>query len=138
MRYQSGCDLSYRIKSETLFIFNVEVAELVRHKDLREMLTIKPDLQRRRYTVPDNKNRYTGVLAPPGDLSLSYSAEVDLQVHRADPATVDEMPLPTLPLDILPFLLWSASTPPSPRPQAAASALPLRSRPTRCRRSWRR
>ena len=107
MRYQLGCDLSYRIKSETLFIFNVEVAELVRHKDLREMLTIKPDLQRRRYTVPDNKNRYTGVLAPPGDLSLSYSAEVDLQVHRADPATVDEMPLPTLPLDILPFLLPS-------------------------------
>ena len=51
MRYQLGCDLSYRIKSETLFIFNVEVAELVRHKDLREMLTIKPDLQRRRYTV---------------------------------------------------------------------------------------
>ncbi len=46
-------------------------------------------------------------LAPPGDLSLSYSAEVDRQVHRADPATVDEMPLSTLPLDILPFLLPS-------------------------------
>jgi transglutaminase-like putative cysteine protease len=107
VRYKLGCNLSYRVESETLFIFNVEVAELVRHKDLRERLIIKPDLQRRRYTVPDNKNRYRGVLAPPGDLSLSYSAEVDLQVHRADPATVDEMPLSTLPLDILPFLLPS-------------------------------
>ena len=72
-----------------------------------ETLIIEPDLQRRRYTVPDNKNRYTGVLAPPGDLSVSYTAEVDLQVHRADPATVEELPLPTLPLDILPFLLPS-------------------------------
>jgi hypothetical protein len=44
------------------FIFNVEVAELVRHKDLRVMLTITPDLPRRRYTVPDNKNRYGGLI----------------------------------------------------------------------------
>jgi len=107
MRYKLGCDLSYRIKSETLFIFNLEVAPLVRHKNLTEALTLAPDLPRRRYTVPDNKNRYTGVLAPVGDLSLSYSAEVDLEVHRADPATLDETPLAELPLAILPFLLPS-------------------------------
>ena len=71
MQYKLGCNLSYRVESETLFIFNVEVAELVRHKELRETLSITPDLPWRRYTVPDAKNRYTGVLAPPGDLSLA-------------------------------------------------------------------
>src|SRR5215212_9067284 len=62
MQYKLGCNLSYRVESETLFIFNVEVAELVRHKELRETLSITPDLPWRRYTVPDAKNRYTGVL----------------------------------------------------------------------------
>ncbi len=107
MRYKLGCDLSYRIKSETLFIFNLEDAELVRHKDLKETLAVSPNLPRRRYTVPDAKTRYTGVLAPGGDLSLGYSAEVDLHVHRADPATLDEMPISELRLYILPFLLPS-------------------------------
>jgi hypothetical protein len=32
------------------------------------------------------RNRYTQVVAPVGDLSVSYTAEVDLDIFRADPA----------------------------------------------------
>jgi hypothetical protein len=37
------------------------------------------------YTVPDLRNRYTQVVAPVGDLILSYTAKVDLDIFRADP-----------------------------------------------------
>lgn len=111
MRYRLGCDLSYEVQAETLFIFNVEVAELQRHRDLEEKLAITPGLPRRTYTKPQVRNRYTSVLAPVGDLSLRYEAEVDLHVHRADPAGVNEVPIAEVPLDIIPFLLPSRFVP---------------------------
>ena len=34
VRYRLGCDLSYEVKTPTVFIFNLEVAKLLRHHDL--------------------------------------------------------------------------------------------------------
>ena len=61
--------------------------------------------------MPDLRNRYTQVVAPVGDLILSYTAKVDLDIFRADPATVHEMDVRDLPLDILPYLLPSRFVP---------------------------
>ena len=88
-----------------------QVAILQRHKNLVDQLNFNPNLPRRFYTVPDLRNRYVQVVAPVGDLLFSYSAEVDLDVHRADPATVHEMDVRDLPLDILPYLLPSRFVP---------------------------
>lgn len=107
MRYTLGCSLSYKIKTETVFIFNLEVAKLKSLEILSETLTLSPDLARRTYVAPDFRNRYLGVNVPPGHFSLNYEASVDLQVHRADPAKIGETPVGELPLDILPFLLPS-------------------------------
>jgi transglutaminase-like putative cysteine protease len=107
IRYVLGCDLAYRLESETVFIFNVAVAQLQRHRDLDETLTLSPDLAAEHYVSPDIRNRYLKVTAPAGSLSLSYRASVTLDVHRADPATVAETPVSALPLDILPFILPS-------------------------------
>lgn len=111
MKFRLGCDLSYTINEETVFIFNVEVAALKRHVDLVDRVVCTPDLPRVSYTVPDMKNRYLRVLAPPGDFSISYTAEVDLDVLRADPTTVREVDIRDLPLDILPYLLPSRFVP---------------------------
>ncbi len=107
MRYTLGCSLSYTIKVDTLFIFNLEVAQLMAHDILSESLVLTPDVPRRIYVTPDVRNRYLGVSVPKGSFSLEYNAEVDLTVYRADPATVNETPVSALPLDILPFLLPS-------------------------------
>ncbi|GJD50738.1 hypothetical protein OPKNFCMD_3483 [Methylobacterium crusticola] len=107
MRYTLGCHLAYKVRSETLFIFNLEVAQLQRHRDLKESLRLGPDLPVRRYVTPDVANRYAAVLVPPGTFSLDYEAEVTLAVHRADPAGIGETAVKDLPLDILPFLLPS-------------------------------
>jgi hypothetical protein len=111
VRYKLGCDLSYEVKGPTAFIFNREVAKLHRHHDLVERLTVTPDLLRRTYIVPDINNRYVSVDAPPGPLHVSYEAEVTLDVFRADPDTINEMPLSLIPLDIMPFLLPSRFVP---------------------------
>ena len=83
VRYKLGCDLSYEVKTPTVFIFNLEVARLLRHQDLTEQLTITPELPRRTYVVPDIRNRYISVSAQPGPLSIVYQAEVTLDVFRA-------------------------------------------------------
>jgi len=111
VRYTLGCDLSYEVKTQTVFIFNLEVAQLLRHHDLVERLIITPDLDRRTYIVPDIQNRYFSIDAAPGPLNVRYEAEVTLDVFRADPATVGEMPLAEIPLDIMPFLLPSRYVP---------------------------
>ena len=111
VRYKLGCDLSYEVESPTVFIFNLEVAKLLRHRDLTERLTITPDLSRRTYIVPDVQNRYLSVIAEPGTLHVEYEAEVTLDVFRGAPSTIDEMPLSEIPLDIMPFLLPSRFVP---------------------------
>lgn len=63
IRYKLGCDLSYEIKGPTTFIFNIEVARLMRHIDLVERLTITPESARRTYIVPDI--RVSDVLTTP-------------------------------------------------------------------------
>lgn len=111
IRYTLGCDLSYEVKSPTVFIFNVEVAKLNRHHALVERLLISPDHQHRSYTVPDIRNRYFSIEAQSGPLNVRYEAEVTLDVFRADPDSVQETPLNQLPLDIMPFLLPSRFVP---------------------------
>ena len=111
MKFRLGCELAYKVVAETVFIFNVEVALLQRHSDLVDHLIFNPNVERCSYTVPDLKNRYTQVVAPVGNFSLSYTAEVDLNIYRADPETVHEMQVRDLPLDILPYLLPSRFVP---------------------------
>lgn len=111
MRYKLGCELSYQVKGPTTFIFNFEVAKLLRHHDLVENLTFTPDLPRRTYIVPYNANRYLSVNAEPGALQVHYEAEVTLEVFRADPREVFELPLEEIPLDIIPYLMPSRFVP---------------------------
>lgn len=79
--------------------------------DLVERLILTPDLSYRSHTVPYLNNRYFGVNAPIGPLGIQYQAEVTLDVHKADPASIGETPLADLPLDIMPFLLPSRFVP---------------------------
>ncbi|MBZ9657313.1 transglutaminase-like domain-containing protein [Phyllobacterium lublinensis] len=111
MRYKLGCKLSYEVVSPTVFIFSLEVARLLRHRDLTERLVITPDNVRRTYVTPDVHNRYVSINCLPGPLNVHYQAEVTLDVFRADPDSVAETPISEIPLDIMPFLLPSRFVP---------------------------
>lgn len=111
MKLRMGCDLAYNVLEETVFVFNLEVAPLVAHVGLTDRLTLEPDLPRRTHLETGTASRYTAVTARPGALTVSYAAELDLMVHRADPATVNETPVGNLPLDLMPLLLPSRFVP---------------------------
>jgi transglutaminase-like putative cysteine protease len=111
MKFRLGCELTYKVATEIVFIFNVEVACLQRHENVADRLVFEPNFPRRAYTVPDLKNRYMQIVAPAGNFTLSYSAELDLNVYRADPAIVHEIDVKDLPLDIFPYLLPSRFVP---------------------------
>jgi transglutaminase-like putative cysteine protease len=111
MKYRLGCELAYDVTEETNFIFNIEVARLPRHLDLRDRIDLSHDVAIRTHTEPATGSRYFSALIPAGAFSLRYSAEVDLAVRRADPASVGEMPIGEVPLDLLPYLLPSRFVP---------------------------
>jgi transglutaminase-like putative cysteine protease len=111
MKFNLGCELTYDVIEETVFIFNVEVAPLPRHGEVADRLVFTPEVEWHSHLVPEAATRYTRALAPIGPFALTYSATVELDVHRADPATIEEMHVRELPLAILPYLLPSRFVP---------------------------
>jgi hypothetical protein len=109
MRYALGCRLGYRVTEPTSFVFNVEVARIPQQRVLHERLVVTPEVPLDTYVMPESGNRYVRLLAQPGPILLSYEAEVDLLVHRADPATVGETPLPELAFEVLPHPIPAAT-----------------------------
>jgi transglutaminase-like putative cysteine protease len=110
MKLKVGCELNYGVRAETTFIFNFEVAHIHAHSGVVEQLTLVPPTVPTRYVSPDH-NRYLKISAGEGELTVSYSAEIDLLVHRANPMTVFETPVCNLPLEVLAYLLPSRFVP---------------------------
>lgn len=103
--YTLGCDLSYEIQSEAVLIFNIEVAQISRHMDLTETLSISAGDNRRTYTHPASQNRILSLNVRPGPLHVRYRAEVTLDPFYSDTEVVQETSFGDLPLEIMPFLL---------------------------------
>lgn len=105
MTVKLGCNLNYDVTADTVFVFNVEVARFAANTNVRDRVTLNPNANAETYDTPDQRNRYLRVPASPGTLSLHYEAELELDVVRADPQTVPEVPVSELPLSLLPYLL---------------------------------
>lgn len=109
-RFQLGCRLSYEIPDRTSFVFNVEASELPRQTVVSERLTFDREVAPEAYTT-DTGSRMLRILSPAGALMLRYEAEVNLDMVRADPASVDEVEPAALPLKYFPYLLPSRFVP---------------------------
>ena len=111
MRFQFGCELSYEVPAQTLFIASFEVARIASHRHLEERLTISPQIERQTYTQPDTDTRYFSFMAPQGTLTLNYEGSVDLALVRADPSDIGQTPLADVPLEFFHYLLPSRFSP---------------------------
>lgn len=105
MTVKLGCNLTYEVTADTIFVFNVEVARLAANANLKDTVTVNPGANVEFYDSPVRRNRYLRVPASPGTLSLHYEAELTLDVVRADPQTLAEVPVAELPFSLLPYLL---------------------------------
>ena len=106
MKMSVGCDLAYEVMDTTTFIFNVAVAQVPQHADLRETWSFAPDLPAEAITT-DFNNRYTRLVVPRGAFRLRYEASVDLRFIMDDPLDVPETPIEHLSMDVFPYLLPS-------------------------------
>ncbi len=104
MRFHLGCEIGYEVVEQSTLIFNIEVMANERQQLISENLVISPFIQAE-YTVSEPEgNRYRRLTANPGQLFLSYQAEIELSPLEATPDLVDEIPVGQLPLAILPYL----------------------------------
>ena len=104
MKVSFGCELTYRVAAPTVFILNIEAARIPAHAGLADSLRSNPALHFTGYAAPPFDNRYARFLAPPGPLRIAYEGSADLQLRRANPAGIGEVPIAALPLELFSFL----------------------------------
>jgi transglutaminase-like putative cysteine protease len=112
VKFLLGCELGYEIASPSTFIFNIHAARIDRQTIVRESLDVTPaSIPVESYAMPESDNRYIRLRVPEGTLTVRYDAEVDLEIHRQDPATIAEIPPGDLPFAVLPHLYPSRYCP---------------------------
>lgn len=89
------------------FVFNIHAAQTPRQTVLSETLTIGPMVKSHLHTEPSTSTRFLRLHAERGPLAVRYQAVVQLDHHRARPATLAEVPVHELPPDVVPYLLPS-------------------------------
>jgi len=103
MQFSVASQLFYEVREPTVFILNVEAAALRNQKILSENLVLSPAVALDRHVL-DGGTRLVRAVVPPGPFEVAYLATVDLEMHDADPSSVEETPVADLPLEVVPFL----------------------------------
>jgi transglutaminase-like putative cysteine protease len=96
--------LKYWLGTPADFIFSILPARTPHQRVLSESVTIDPAARWREETEPMFGNRLLRFSAPPGDLTLQYTATVEVDHFIAQPERIDEVPVPDLPPEVLPYL----------------------------------
>jgi transglutaminase-like putative cysteine protease len=104
VRFSVGCEIGYEVAQSATLIFNIEAMRGGRQRILSEELTITPDLTADEKTAGETGNRYLRLTVPQGIVHVRYSAQIELDPLHQAAAVIDEVPIATLPLDVLPFL----------------------------------
>ncbi|MDA1076149.1 MAG: transglutaminase family protein [Proteobacteria bacterium] len=86
------------------FLFNVQAAYTQRQLVTCERLLLNPPIEPDYYTDPITGNRCMRLHVPSGELKLDYSAIVDLDHRRVDPATLEEVSVQHLPTGLIEYL----------------------------------
>lgn len=86
------------------FVFNVHAAETAHQSVDEEELALSQPLSPDIATDPATGTRFMRLHADPGPLRVDYSATVSVAHHRADPSTLEEVPVRCLPLEVLPYV----------------------------------
>jgi transglutaminase-like putative cysteine protease len=107
MKFKLGCQLKYDLSEECTFIFNIGVARGHHQTVLEEHLELELSVALEEYIVPDTRNRYLRLIAPPGQLQVSYQATVEVSYLEENPSAIAEIPPAKLPLETLQYLFPS-------------------------------
>ncbi|MEX1196888.1 MAG: transglutaminase family protein [Pseudohongiellaceae bacterium] len=105
VRIELQIDLKYHIDPPGAdFIFNIHAARTEQQSVSNEQLVLSQPVTPRVSTDPHTNSRLMSVHALPGELTVAYSATVDLHHHFADPADLAEVAIDRLPPEVLTYL----------------------------------
>ena len=106
VRLELQVDLVYEIGDQAGadFIFNVHAAHTAHQTVDSEQLILNQPVTPDIATDPATGTRFMRLHANPGPLHLTYLATVSIAHHRADPATLNEVPVRCIPLEVLPYV----------------------------------
>ena len=106
IRLELQIDLYYQINDSygADFVFNIHPALTPAQTLSGERLNLSQPVVPEISTDFATGNRYMRLHADPGPLQVSYAATVDLQHHRADPASLAEVHVRQMPLDAMQYV----------------------------------
>lgn len=106
IRLETQIDLYYQVNDPygADFVFNIHPAQTPWQTLSNENLALSQAVAAEVSTEPVTGNRFMRLHAEPGPLTVSYSATVDLDQHRADPSTLAEVPVRQMPLDVMAYI----------------------------------
>ncbi len=103
-QFNCGCELDYKVTTDSTFIFNVAVANTESQTIFQENLVFTPSFPYEDSSKPIVNNRYFKVHVSTGQFKLSYQAQVEVSYYDHDPAQIVEIPPKDLPIDILEYI----------------------------------
>ena len=106
VRLELQVDLAYEIRDPNGadFVFNVHAAQTAHQQVDGEQLILSQPLLPDVTTDPATRTRFMRLHANPGPLRLTYLATVSITHHRAEPDTLNEVPVRCIPLEVLPYV----------------------------------
>jgi transglutaminase-like putative cysteine protease len=106
IRLEYQVDLAYEVRGwdGADFVFNIHAARTAHQKVVHEQLVIDPPALPEIATEPGTATVFTRLHSGQGPLKISYRATVDILHHRAEPDTLPEVPIRSMPLEAMPYV----------------------------------
>ena len=105
IRLKFDIELGYEIAgSMSDFIFNIHAAQTAHQSVVNEQLYLSQPVTPVIYTDPTYGTRYMRLTAAPGQLTVRYSATVDISHYFESPENLAEVPISQLPSEVLPYI----------------------------------
>jgi hypothetical protein len=106
IRLELQLELSYQVLDAdgADFVFNIHAARTPHQSVADETLVLNQPVTPDIGTDDATGTRFMRLHANPGPLTLAYAATVDLMHHRAEPDSLLEVPVRSLPLDVVPYV----------------------------------
>jgi transglutaminase-like putative cysteine protease len=105
IRIELQIDLKYVIDPQGAdFVFNIHAAHTAHQTISAERLWLSQPIASQIHTDPLTGNRYLRLRAEPGELNVSYAATVDIVHHRCAPEQIAEVPVRSLPPEVMGYV----------------------------------
>jgi transglutaminase-like putative cysteine protease len=106
VRLELEVELDYEVRDPggADFVFNIHAARTAHQTVEQERLELSQPVPYDVATDPATATRFMRLHANPGPLHLAYSVTLSMRHHLADPDTLAEVPVRSLPLDVMPYV----------------------------------